>query len=250
VRMDLGLAGKTALVTGASSGIGAATAGLLAAEGADVVVSYADNAAGAERTAAEVRARGRVAHVLRMDVGEAEQVAGAIAELQHSVVGLDGAVLCAGMNIITPFEQLTPAEWDQIVQVNLNGTFYVLHAIGPLLRDGAAVVTVASVAGNTGAPHHAHYAAAKAGVVGLTKSAARALAPRVRVNCVSPGLTLTPMGELTLQGLAEGYAASRLLSARVATPNEIARCIVFLASPASSFVYGACLDVNGGRDLR
>jgi 3-oxoacyl-[acyl-carrier protein] reductase len=154
------------------------------------------------------------------------------------------------MNIITPFEQLTPAEWDQIVQVNLNGTFYVLHAIGPLLRDGAAVVTVASVAGNTGAPHHAHYAAAKAGVVGLTKSAARALAPRVRVNCVSPGLTLTPMGELTLQGLAEGYAASRLLSARVATPNEIARCIVFLASPASSFVYGACLDVNGGRDLR
>jgi 3-oxoacyl-[acyl-carrier protein] reductase len=248
--MDLGLAGKTALVTGASSGIGAATAGLLAAEGADVVVSYADNAAGAERTAAEVRARGRVAHVLRMDVGEAEQVADAIAELQHSVAGLDVAVLCAGMNIITPFEQLTPAEWDQIVQVNLNGTFYVLHAIGPLLRDGAAVVTVASVAGNTGAPHHAHYAAAKAGVVGLTKSAARALAPRVRVNCVSPGLTLTPMGELTLQGLAEGYAASRLLSARVATPNEIARCIVFLASPASSFVYGACLDVNGGRDLR
>jgi 3-oxoacyl-[acyl-carrier protein] reductase len=248
--MDLGLAGKTALVTGASSGIGAATAGLLAAEGADVVVSYADNAAGAERTAAEVRARGRAAHVLRMDVGEAEQVAGAIAELQHSVAGLDVAVLCAGMNIITPFEQLTPAEWDQIVQVNLNGTFYVLHAIGPLLRDGAAVVTVASVAGNTGAPHHAHYAAAKAGVVGLTKSAARALAPRVRVNCVSPGLTLTPMGELTLQGLAEGYAASRLLSARVATPDEIARCIVFLASPASSFVYGACLDVNGGRDLR
>jgi 3-oxoacyl-[acyl-carrier protein] reductase len=248
--MDLGLAGKTALVTGASSGIGAATAGLLAAEGADVVVSYADNAAGAERTAAEVRARGRAAHVLRMDVGEAEQVADAIAELQHSVAGLDVAVLCAGMNIITPFEQLTPAEWDQIVQVNLNGTFYVLHAIGPLLRDGAAVVTVASVAGNTGAPHHAHYAAAKAGVVGLTKSAARALAPRVRVNCVSPGLTLTPMGELTLQGLAEGYAASRLLSARVATPDEIARCIVFLASPASSFVYGACLDVNGGRDLR
>jgi len=248
--MDLGLAGKTALVTGASSGIGAATAGLLAAEGADVVVSYADNAAGAERTAAEVRARGRAAHVLRMDVGEAEQVAGAIAELQHSVAGLDVAVLCAGMNIITPFEQLTPAEWDQIVQVNLNGTFYVLHAIGPLLRVGAAVVTVASVAGNTGAPHHAHYAAAKAGVVGLTKSAARALAPRVRVNCVSPGLTLTPMGELTLQGLAEGYAASRLLSARVATPDEIARCIVFLASPASSFVYGACLDVNGGRDLR
>ena len=113
-----------------------------------------------------------------------------------------------------------------------------------------SVVTVASVAASTGAPHHAHYAAAKAGVVGLTKSAARALAPRVRVNCVSPGLTLTPMGELTMAGLAPGYAESRLLAGRVASPQEVASCIAFLASPVSSFVYGACLDVNGGRDLR
>jgi 3-oxoacyl-[acyl-carrier protein] reductase len=248
--MDLGLAGKTALVTGASSGIGAAAASLLATEGADVVVSYAANADGAERTAADVRAHGRQAILLRMDIGDAGDVARAIASLQTSVAGLDVAVLCAGMNIVTPFDLLTPAEWDQIVNINLNGTFYVLHAIRPLLREGASVVTVASVAGNTGAPHHAHYAAAKAGVIGLTKSAARALAPRVRVNCVSPGLTLTPMGELTLAGLAPGYAESRLLSARAASPDEIARCIAFLASPASSFVYGACLDVNGGRDLR
>jgi 3-oxoacyl-[acyl-carrier protein] reductase len=249
--MDLGLAGKIALVTGASSGIGAATAGMLAAEGADVVVvSYAGNAAGAEQTAAAVRAHGRTALLLRMDVADPEAVATAVAELGQHVSGLDVAVLCAGMNVITPFEQLTPAEWDQVVRVNLSGTFYVLHALGPLLRDNAAVVTVASVAANTGAPHHAHYAAAKAGVVGLTKSAARALAPRVRVNCVAPGLTSTPMGDLTLAGLAEGYAASKLLAGRVATPAEIARCILFLASPVSSFVYGACLDVNGGRDLR
>jgi 3-oxoacyl-[acyl-carrier protein] reductase len=248
--VDLGLSGKVALVTGASSGIGAATASLLAAEGADVVVSYSGNAAGAERTAAEVRSRGRQAHELQMDVGDAEAVSAAIAQLGRTVSGLDVAVLCAGTNVITPFEQVTPAEWDQVVRVNLDGTFYVLQAIRPLLRDFAAVVTVASVAASTGAPHHAHYAAAKAGVVGLTKSAARALAPRVRVNCVAPGLTITPMGEQTLAGLAEGYAESKLLAGRAATPDEIARCILFLASPVSSFVYGACLDVNGGRDLR
>lgn len=248
--MDLGLSGKVALVTGASSGIGAAAASLLAAEGADVIVSYSDNAAGADQTAAKIRSQGRQASLLRMDVGDPEAVSGAVAELGQRVPGLDVAVLCAGVNVITPFAELTPAEWDQVVRVNLNGTFYVLHAVLPLLRDQAAVVTVASVAANTGAPHHAHYAAAKAGVVGLTKSAARALAPRIRVNCVAPGLTITPMGELTLAGLAEGYAESKLLSARAATPDEIGRCIVFLASPASSFVYGACLDVNGGRDLR
>ncbi len=248
--MDLELSGKVALVTGASSGIGAATASLLAAEGADVVVSYAENAAGAERTAAEVRSHGRQATLLRMDVGDPAAVSGAVAALGQQVTGLDVAVLCAGMNVITPFAQLSPVEWEQVVRVNLNGTFYVLHAIVPLLRDHAALVTVASVAAHTGAPHHAHYAAAKAGVVGLTKSAARALAPRIRVNCVAPGLTLTPMGELTLAGLAERYAESKLLAGRAATPDEIARCIVFLASPAATFVYGACLDVNGGRDLR
>jgi len=248
--VDLELSGKVALVTGASSGIGAATASLLAAEGADVVVSYAENAAGAERTAAEVRSHGRQATLLRMDVGDPAAVSGAVAALGQQVTGLDVAVLCAGMNVITPFAQLSPVEWEQVVRVNLNGTFYVLHAIVPLLRDHAALVTVASVAAHTGAPHHAHYAAAKAGVVGLTKSAARALAPRIRVNCVAPGLTLTPMGELTLAGLAERYAESKLLAGRAATPDEIARCIVFLASPAATFVYGACLDVNGGRDLR
>ncbi len=180
--MDLGLSGKVALVTGGSSGIGAATARLLAAEGADVVVSYSGNPVGAKQTVADVRSHGREAFLLHMDVGDAEEVGRAIAELGPRLPGLDVAVLCAGVNVITPFEQLSPAEWDQVVRVNLHGAFYVLHAIGPLLRENAAVVTVASVAASTGAPHHAHYAAAKAGLVGLTKSAARALAPRVRVN--------------------------------------------------------------------
>jgi 3-oxoacyl-[acyl-carrier protein] reductase len=92
-----------------------------------------------------------------------------------------------------------------------------------------------------------HYAAAKAGLVNLTKSMARALAPRVRVNCVAPGVTLTPMGAATVD---PDYAIKKLLAQRFATPDEIARCIVFVASPISAFMTGATVDINGGRDLR
>jgi len=135
------------------------------------------------------------------------------------------------------------------VRTNLSGTFYLLRAVRPLLRPGSAIVTVASVAAETGAPHHAHYAAAKAGIVNLTKSAARDLAPDIRVNCVSPGLTRSTMGNMTVAGTADNLVA-KLLTGRIAEPEEIARVIVFLASPAASFVYGATFDVNGGRDLR
>jgi 3-oxoacyl-[acyl-carrier protein] reductase len=126
----------------------------------------------------------------------------------------------------------------------------MLRAALPLLNDGGAVVTVSSVAAHTGAPLHAHYAAAKAGLVNLTKSCARALAPRLRVNCVAPGITLTPMGSTTAASLPPDYARTKLLTGRFAEPEEIARCIVFLASPAASFITGATLDANGGRDLR
>jgi 3-oxoacyl-[acyl-carrier protein] reductase len=159
-------------------------------------------------------------------------------------------VLCAGQNIVTPFKEITPEEWQRVINVNLNGVFYVIQTLTPFLRDGASIVTVASVAAHTGAPHHAHYAAAKAGLVNLTKSAARALAPRVRVNCVAPGIALTPMGQDAIESLEADYAQSKILVQRFATPEEIARCIVFVASPVASFVVGATIDINGGRDLR
>lgn len=248
--MVLGLQNKVALVTGASSGIGAATVHLLAEEGADVVVCYRWNAEGASRIAQAVQDAGRRAWLCRMDVSDADDVSSAVARLRAEVGELDILILCAGENIVTPFEELTTGEWDHIINVNLNGPFYVLRAALPMLREGASVVTVASVAAHTGAPHHAHYAAAKAGLVNLTKSAARALAPRVRVNCVAPGITLTPMGQETLDTLPPDYARTKLLTQRLATPEEVARCIVFLASPAASFIMGATIDVNGGRALR
>jgi len=248
--MDLGLRDAVALVTGASSGIGAATARILAEEGADVVVCYGRDEAGATATADSVRAVGRRAWTYGFDIGDSGAVAETIAAIGRETGGLDVLVLCSGQNIVTQLADLTPAEWDKIISVNLNGPFYVLNAVTPLLRDGGAVVTVASVAAQTGAPHHAHYAAAKAGLVNLTKSAARALGPRVRVNCVSPGVTLTPMGLDTAANLAPDYATTKLLTGRFADPDEIARAIIFLASPTVGFITGATLDVNGGRDLR
>ncbi len=248
--MDLGLQGRIALVTGASAGIGAATARLLAAEGANVVVAYHRNSAAAELVAADVRAAGARAWCVSLDMGDAADVERALAEVRTLTDGiLDIAVLNAGANTLTPLATLEPNEWDAVVRTNLNGTFYLLRAVRPLLRAGGAVVTVASVAAQTGAPHHAHYAAAKAGIINLTKSAARDLAPAIRVNCVSPGLTRSAMGEMTVAGTADNLVA-KLLTGRMAEPEEIARVIVFLASPAASFVYGATFDVNGGRDLR
>jgi 3-oxoacyl-[acyl-carrier protein] reductase len=248
--LDLGLHGRIALVTGASGGIGAATARLLAAEGADVVVAYHRGAEAAEAVAADVRALGRRAWCVALDMSDAAGVHRVVTEVGTLVGGaLDVAVLNAGHNILTPLETLEPDEWDAVVRTNLSGTFYLLRAVRPLLRAGSAVVTVASVAATTGAPHLAHYAAAKAGIVNLTKSAARDLAPAIRVNCVSPGLTRTTMGEETVAG-ASGNPVAKLLAGRMAEPEEIARVIVFLASPAASCVYGATFDVNGGRDLR
>jgi len=197
-----------------------------------------------------VRAAGRRAWCVAVDMSDHADVQRAVSEAATHTGGvLDVAVLNAGHNILTPLAALEPDEWDTIVRTNLSGTFYLLRAVRPLLRPGSAVVTVASVAAETGAPHHAHYAAAKAGVINLTKSAARDLAPAIRVNCVSPGLTRTTMGEMTVDGTADNLVG-KLLTGRIAEPEEIARVIVFLASPAASFVYGATFDVNGGRDLR
>ncbi len=248
--MDLRLTDKTVLITGASSGIGAATAQVFAEEGADVVVSYHQNRDGAARTQQAVLSRGRRSWLCQMDVSDPHSVAAAIERLQGQVDGLDVLVLCAGYNIIQPFDQITPEDWNRVVDINLNGPFYVLQACLPLLRDGASVVTVSSVAAHVGAPNHVHYAAAKAGLVNLTKSAARLLAPRVRVNCVAPGIVITPMGQDTLASLPPDYIQKKLLSDHFATPEEVARCIAFVASPLLSFMTGATIDINGGRELR
>ncbi len=248
--MDLQLSGKIALVTGASRGIGAATALELALEGVDVVLTCHTDESAAKSVAEEIRGHGRRAWVLRFDISDQAEIDRTVAELSTMISRLDILVLCAGKNIITPFDELTSNDWRSIIDINLNGPFMLLQSLVTMMPLGASVVTVASVAAHTGAPHHAHYAAAKAGLINLTKSAARALAPGIRVNCVAPGITRTEMGNEAINNLDDDYAHQKLLAGRFATPDEIAKSIVFMASPAASFIYGATLDVNGGRELR
>ena len=245
--MNLELQDKTVFITGASSGIGAAAARVFAEEGAHVAVSYHRDQHGAQAVAESVRVLGRQACLCPMDVSDPGSVTRAVAALPPPFEQLDVLVLCAGKNVVTPFESISAQEWRQVLDVNLSGPFFVAQALAPRLKDGAAIIMVASVAAQTGNANHMHYAAAKAGLVNLTKSLARALAPRVRVNCVAPGVTRTPMGEATV---SPDYPRKNLLVQRFAEPDEIARCIVFAASPVAGFITGATLDVNGGRYLR
>jgi 3-oxoacyl-[acyl-carrier protein] reductase len=248
--MNLDLANKIGLVTGASSGIGAAVARILAEEGADVVVGFGHDDAGARDTVRFVESKGRRAWLSQMDIRNPRSVTDAAEKLKTAVSRLDMLILCAGQNIVTPWKEITSDEWNQVIGVNLSGAFFVLQALVPLMREGGSIITVASVAAQTGAPHHLHYAAAKAGLVNLTKSLARDLAPRIRVNCVAPGITLTAMGRDTLASLGADYAEAKLPVQRYASAEEIARCIVFVASPIAGFMTGATVDINGGREMR
>jgi 3-oxoacyl-[acyl-carrier protein] reductase len=248
--VNLDLLNKKVFITGASSGIGAAAARLFAEEGADVIVSYHHDQSGAQNTLEMVKSAGRQAWLCQMDARSPVAIARAVAQLPEHFKRLDALILCHGKNVVTPFDKIGEQEWNDVVDTNLSGPFFVVQALAPLLNDSGSIVTVGSVAASTGNPNHIHYAAAKAGLVNLTKSLARALAPRLRVNCVAPGITLTPMGADTVESLPADYAQKKLLVQRYATPDEIARCIVFVASPVTGFMTGATIDINGGRDLR
>jgi 3-oxoacyl-[acyl-carrier protein] reductase len=248
--MDLELDGRTAAVIGGSSGIGAAVVGVLAEEGCDVAVTYRRSRAGAQQAAADVRAHGRRAWVVHLELGRPRSATEAAETLSAQLGSLDAVVLCAGYNVLTPFDRITVRSGMRYWRVNLSGAFFALQALAPLVRPGGAIVTVASVAAHTGAPHHMHYAAAKAGLVNLTKSLARELAPHVRVNCVAPGITLTPMGQDTIDNLADDYAATSLLLQRFATPGRTAQLIALVASPVTEYMTGATIDMNSGRFLR
>lgn len=248
--MDLGLSGKTAFVTGASSGIGAATARLLAEEGSDVFVGYNKNLDGAEKNAREIEATGARGWPIQLNVADSKSVYDAVSTIEREAGHLDVVVLSSGTLEVAAFDSLAPEQWERVIQTNLSGPFFVMQAVAPLLSEGGSIVAVSSVSAHTGAPHHADYAAAKAGLTNLAKTASRALAPRVRVNCVAPGMTLTSMGIQNAASLPSDYAEKKLLAQRFAQPEEIARVIAFVASPSASFMYGATIDVNGGRDLR
>ncbi len=243
---------KVALVTGASRGIGAATAIRLAKEGCAVAVNYLHDLKGAEAVAAKIRGLGGRAVALQADVGEPEQAGKLVEQAAEELGGLQILVNNAGYSQHADIEELKIEDWERMLRVGLTAAFVCVRAAIPHMKRAGwgRIVNVASLRAMTGSDHGAHYASAKAGIIGLTKSLALELARyNITVNAVSPGYTRT---EMTREALEEHGAeiAARIPLGRPAEPEEIAAVIAFLASEEASYITGETINVNGGIYMR
>jgi len=242
--------GRVAIVTGAGSGLGRATALRLAGEGAPTACLDVDLAA-AERTADEVRAAAGTARPYRVDVSDPrsvrEVVDGAARDLGRPAV----LVNCAGIGKFANAHDMSFEDWSRIIAVNLTGTFLMAQAVLPhLLEGGGNIVNIASNAGLMGQPYSAAYCASKGGVVQLTRALAEEYLRRgVRVNCVAPGGMKTPL-QKSFHQLPEGADPTLLAKLRTplgqATPDEVAALVAFVASDEGRYMTGSIVSIDGG----
>lgn len=253
--MDLDLTGRVALVTGASSGIGAATAAALASCGARVAIGFHGNAEGADRVRADIAATGGHAISVRADVRHLEAVRSMVAETTGRLGPIDVLVNNAGSLVGRfPIRDLTEAAWDEILDLNLKSAVFCTQAVAASMIDRrrGAIVNVGSVAGhNGGGPGAGPYAAAKAALAAFTKSLAKELGPHgIRANAVSPGVIDTPFHEIFSTPEMMANFVTLIPLGRVGTSAECASAITFLASDAASYITGETLEINGGLLMR
>jgi NAD(P)-dependent dehydrogenase (short-subunit alcohol dehydrogenase family) len=248
-----GLDGAVVIVTGAGGGLGRAFAEGFAAAGARVVAADVD-AAAAAATASALTRRDAAAVATTTDVGDAASVAGMVAAAVDAFGGIDVLVNNAGVYAglrRAPFYDLDEAEWDRVVRVNLKGPWLCAKACVPVMRDrgGGAIVNVSSATVLSGSPLWAHYVASKGGVIALTRAMAREVGDLgIRVNTIAPGFTLTDASRALIED-AETYGVARGAIKRSATPEDIVGTALYLASPASAFVTGQTIVVDGGRQF-
>jgi len=242
------LAGKNAVVTGASRGIGRAIALGLAEAGADVVLTFREKRSEAEQVAKEIEACGRRALVLKMDVRDRSSVAAA-AKDARGFGPISILVNNAGINKPTDFDQIADEDWDTILATNLKGPFVCAQVFLPLLAEagGGSIVHIGSVSGQYGGPRTAHYAASKAGLISLAQVIARFGAPKnVRSNTVAAGLIASDMAAAGMAAASVQKAAESIVLKRLGIGGEVADAVVFLASDASSYITAQTINVNGG----
>ena len=239
-----GLDGKSVLITGGASGIGRATAKRFLEEGSRVVVLDHDRAASA-RLREELPA---LSGTIIADVSDVKAVARAFSELDIICQGINILINNAGISIRHSFMDITPEEWQQVIDVNLNGVFYVAQqAARRMLAAGSGVIiNMGSTNGLMGYPYYADYNASKAGVIELTRSMALELAPTVRVIAVCPGYVLTPMQEAEYSHEMLEAVNRKIPLGRHALPEEIAALFAFLASDEAPYITGQHIVIDGG----
>ncbi|KPC74909.1 3-oxoacyl-ACP reductase [Thermoactinomyces vulgaris] len=242
------LNGKTAVVTGGSRGIGRAIAITLAEAGADIVIFYAGNHAAAEETIQSVRETGRQGLALKVDVSDKEQVDAAMKEVVSTFGRVDILVNNAGITRDNLLMRMKEDEWDQVIATNLKGAFLCTKAvIRPMLKQkGGRIINISSVVGVEGNQGQANYVAAKAGLIGLTKTTAKELASRgITVNAIAPGFIETDMTSVLDESLKE-QMRSEIPLGYYGTPQDIAEAVKFLASDSARYITGQTIHVDGG----
>ncbi len=242
------LAGKSALVTGGSRGIGKAIGLRLATQGADVAFSYKGNEVAARETAREIQALGRRALAIQGDVAEIESADAVVKAALDAFGKLDILVNNAGITRDDLIMRMSESAWREVLETNLFGAFWMTKAVTrPMLKArGGRIINITSVSGQAGQTGQANYSAAKAGLIGLTKATARELASRgITVNAVAPGFVLTELTQ-DLPDELKQEITSRTPLGRFGTTEEIANAVAFLASDEAGYITGQVLAVDGG----
>ncbi|HBC4588832.1 TPA: 3-oxoacyl-[acyl-carrier-protein] reductase [Staphylococcus aureus] len=239
---------KSALVTGASRGIGRSIALQLAEEGYNVAVNYAGSKEKAEAVVEEIKAKGVDSFAIQANVADADEVKAMIKEVVSQFGSLDVLVNNAGITRDNLLMRMKEQEWDDVIDTNLKGVFNCIQKATPqmLRQRSGAIINLSSVVGAVGNPGQANYVATKAGVIGLTKSAARELASRgITVNAVAPGFIVSDMTDALSDELKE-QMLTQIPLARFGQDTDIANTLAFLASDKAKYITGQTIHVNGG----